>query len=115
MKLSDRIFAAIAYIPILGWILVLLFKRRAPLPMFHVRQSIGLFVFMIICFAAWAAVTWVLGWIPFGFMFGVSLFTMVIIAFAFVIITWVNGIIHALNGHVEILPFIGTRANDIPL
>jgi uncharacterized membrane protein len=110
MEFADRFFAVFAYIPVLGWIFVLLFKRHSPLPMFHIRQSIGMVVFLVAAFAAWAAGTWVLGWIPFGFMVGVSMFTMVIIAFIFVIVTW---IINALKGRMVLLPLFGTRANNI--
>lgn len=113
MKSSDRFVAVLAYIPVLGWIVVLLLKRHSPLPMFHVRQSIGLFVFIVAAFASWAAGTWVLGWIPFGFMFGVSLFTMVIVAFIFGIFACVTGMIDALKGRMVLLPLFGARANNI--
>ena len=81
--------------------------------MFHVRQSIGLFVFLAACFAAWAVLTWVLGWIPFGFMVGIGLFTMVIVAFFFGIVAWVIGIMHSLQGRMVILPLFGKMANSI--
>ena len=113
MKASDRLFAVLAYIPVLGWLVVLLLKRHSPLPMFHVRQSIGLFVFLVLSFAAWAAGTWVLGWIPYGFMVGVSLFTMVIVAFIFVIVAWITGMVDALKGRMVLLPLFGARANNI--
>ena len=113
MKASDRLFAVLAYIPVLGWLVVLLLKRHSPLPMFHVRQSIGLFVFLVACFAAWATGTWVLGWIPYGFMVGVSLFTMVIVAFIFVIVAWITGMVDALKGRMVLLPLFGARANNI--
>ena len=113
MDSSDRLAAFLAYIPVVGWIYVLLAKRQNSLSMFHVRQSIGLFIFLAATFAAWAVITWVLGWIPFGFMVGVALFTMVITAFIFGIIVWVTGIVHALNGRMVLLPLIGKMANSI--
>jgi len=113
MDSSDRLSAFLAYIPVVGWIYVLLAKRQNSLSMFHVRQSIGLFIFLAATFAAWAVITWVLGWIPFGFMVGVALFTMVITAFIFGIIVWVTGIVHALNGRMVLLPLIGKMANSI--
>jgi uncharacterized membrane protein len=112
---SDRFSAFLAYIPVIGWIYVLLAKRQVSLPMFHVRQSIGLFIFLAITSAAWVVVTWILGWIPFGFMFGIALFTMVIIAFIFGIIAWVTGIVQALQGRMALLPLIGKMANSIHL
>jgi uncharacterized membrane protein len=113
MDSSDRLSAFLAYIPVVGWIYVLLAKRQNSLSMFHVRQSIGVFIFLAVTFAAWVVVTWVLGWIPFGFMVGVALFTMVIIAFIFGIIAWLTGIVHALNGRMVILPLFGKMANSI--
>jgi len=115
METSDRFSAFFAYIPVIGWIYVLLVKRQNSLSMFHVRQSIGLFVFLGATFLAWVAVTWVLGWIPFGFMVGVGLFTMVITAFIFGIVAWVTGILHAWQGRMILLPLIGKMANSIPL
>ena len=115
MESSDRLSAFFAYIPVIGWIYVLLASRQKSLPMFHVRQSIGLFIFLAGSFAAWVAITWILGWIPFGFMVGVALFTMIIIAFIFGIVAWVMGIIHALQGRMELLPLIGKTANSIRL
>jgi uncharacterized membrane protein len=115
MDTSDRFSAFFAYIPVIGWIYVLLVKRQNSLSMFHVRQSIGLFVFLGATFLAWVVVTLVLGWIPFGFMVGVSLFTMVITAFIFGIVAWVTGILHALQGRMILLPLIGKMANSIRL
>ena len=113
MESSKRFSAFIAYLPVIGWIYVLLLKRQDPLSMFHVRQSIGLFVFLAASFAAWVIVTWALGLMPFGFMIGIALFTMVITAFIFGIVAWVTGIIHALQGRMVILPLFGKMANSI--
>jgi uncharacterized membrane protein len=115
METSDRVSAFLSYIPVIGWIYVLLAKRQNSLPMFHVRQSIGLFVFMAATFAAWVAVTWLLGWIPFGFMVGIALFTLVITLLIFGIVAWVIGILHALQGRMILLPVIGKIANNIRL
>lgn len=112
---SDRLSAFLAYIPVIGWIYVLLAKRKNSLSMFHVRQSIGLFVFLGVAFVAWVAVSWILGWIPFGFMVGISLFTLVITAFIFGIVAWITGIVHAFQGRMILLPLIGKMANNIRL
>jgi len=115
METSDRFSAFLSYIPVIGWIYVLLAKRQNSLSMFHVRQSIGLFVFLGATFAAWAAITWLLGWIPFGFMVGLALFTLVITAFIFGIVAWVTGIVYAWQGRMILLPLIGKMANNIRL
>lgn len=113
MESSDRFAAFLAYIPVVGWLYVLLAKHQNNLPMFHVRQSIGLFVFLAATFAGWVALTWILGWIPFGFMVGIAFFTLVIVAFIFGIVAWVTGIVQALQGRMKLLPLFGKIANSI--
>jgi uncharacterized membrane protein len=113
MESSERFSAFITYLPVIGWIYVLLLNRRDPLPMFHVRQSIGLFIFLAASFAAWIAVIWLLSLIPFGFMIGIALFTIVITTFVFGIVAWMAGIIYALQGRMVILPLFGNMANSI--
>jgi uncharacterized membrane protein len=115
MSDSERYTSLIAYIPILGWIYVLLFHHTKPLPMFHVRQSIGLFVFLLVVFAGWLLLAWVSVWIPYGFTFGIALFNVVIAAFIFGAVMWVKGMINALSGRMSLLPLFGQMANRILL
>ena len=113
MESSDRFSAFLAYIPVVGWLYVLVAKRQDPLAMFHVRQSIGLFIFLAATFVGWVAITWILGWIPFGFVVGISFFTLVITAYIYGIVAWVTGIVQALQGRMVILPLFGKIANSI--
>jgi uncharacterized membrane protein len=115
METSDRLSALLAYIPVIGWLYVILVKRQNSLSMFHLRQSIGLFIFLGAAFAAWVAISWVVSWIPFGFMVGMALFTLVITVFIFGIFAWISGILHALKGRMDLLPLIGKMANSIRL
>ncbi len=115
MESSDRFSAFFAYIPVIGWLYVLVVKRKDSLSMFHLRQSIGLFIFLGAAFAAWVAVTWIVSWIPFGFMVGISLFTLVMTIYIFGIIAWVSGIVYAFQGRMALLPLIGKMANSIRL
>ncbi len=115
METSDRLSAFLAYIPVIGWMYVILVKRQNSLSMFHLRQSIGLFIFLGATFAAWVAVTWIVSWIPFGFMVGIALFTLVMTVYIFGIIAWVSGIVYALQGRMALLPLIGKMANSIRL
>jgi uncharacterized membrane protein len=100
---------------VIGWLYVILVKRQNSLSMFHLRQSIGLFVFLGAAFAAWVATSWIVSWIPFGFMVGMALFTLVMIIYIFGIIAWVSGIFYALQGRMALLPLIGKLANSIRL
>jgi uncharacterized membrane protein len=76
MESSQRIPAFISYfLPVVGWIYVGVFQRKNPFAIFHMRQSICLALFAILITLAWGAVTWVLAWIPYAFVFGMVLFT----------------------------------------
>ena len=116
MNASQRFPAFIVYLfPVIGWIYVLIFQRDNPLAMFHLRQSIGLFLFLIAMFLGWAAITWIISWIPFMFIFGVALFTLVIAAFMVGLIVWLMGIVNALQGRMVLLPFFGQIANRLSI
>lgn len=115
METSTRISAALAYIPIIGWVYVLFFQQENELARFHLRQSIGVVLFWFAAFVAWAAVTWALSWIPFGFLIGVVLFTMVITSIVVGVIAWIMGILYALRGRVAYLPIFGKAASRIAL
>lgn len=115
MNISNRFIPAfLAYIPIVGWLYVLLAHRKNEFAMFHLRQSIGLIIFLAAILAGWTALTWVLAWIPFGMLVGVMFFTLVIAAFAFGVIYWVVGMVYAIQGRVALLPIFGKLANRLP-
>lgn len=115
MGSSNRFPAVLAYLPVVGWVYVLLFQQENDLAKFHLRQSIGVFVFLLASFAVWAVVTWMLSWIPFGFLIGVVLFTLVITAVVLGVVAWVMGIIYAWRGRVAYLPIFGKAASRIAL
>ncbi len=116
MNKSQRFPAFIAYLlPVVGWLYVLLFQRKNSLAMFHVRQSIGLFLFLAVTGVAWAVVTWILAWIPFGFLFGIMLFALVITAIIVGVVAWIIGMINALSGRVALLPIFGRMASRLQI
>jgi uncharacterized membrane protein len=115
MDSSSRVAAVIAYIPVVGWLYVLLFQRHNVFAVFHARQSIGLFVFLLAMFVGWAVITWVLGWIPFAFVIGNALFALVIAAYVFGVFAWIAGILNAARGRVALLPIFGKTANAVRL
>ncbi len=112
---SSRIAGAVAYIPVIGWLYVLLTRRQDAFAMFHLRQAVGLIVFLIAMFAGWAVITWLLGWIPYAFILGNALFALVIAAYVFGFFAWIAGIVNASRGRVALLPIFGTMANRIRL
>lgn len=109
----NRLVAGIAYIPIIGWLYILIFKRQDEFAMFHVRQSIGLFLFLIFLFLGWAAFGWLISWLPYGMLIAVTLFAIIIVAVGFGVVAWIMGIIYALQGRVAFLPIFGRMANRL--
>lgn len=108
---TSQINAAIAYIPVIGWIYILLVANRDEFGRFHLRQSIGLVLFLAAVFAGWAAIAWLIAWLPFGSTVSVTLFTLVIAAVGYGVIAWVIGIVNALRGVMNPLPIFGLWAH----
>lgn len=115
MRMSSRIAAVIAYIPVVGWLYVLLMQRRDAFAVFHLRQSIGLVAFLLVVFAGWVIVAWLLGWIPYAFILSNALFALVIAAYAFGVVIWITGMVNAARGRVALLPIFGRVAHQVRL
>lgn len=116
MELTQRISAFLAYLlPVVSWFYAWFFQRKSSLVMFHVRQSIGLFLFVLGMGGGWVIITWLLTWIPFGFLFGVVLFSLVIGGLIVAVVLWFTGMVYALLGRVKMLPIIGEKANRLPI
>jgi uncharacterized membrane protein len=111
----SRFLAAAAYLPIIGWLYVLVFQRQNPLAMYHLRQSIGLFLFLVAAIVGWAAVAWVLAWIPYMGILSVALFTVVILAYLLGVVAWLWGLFNALNELMVPLPVFGRWASRLPI
>ncbi len=115
MSTSQRISAAVGYIPVLGWIYVYFVQRNNPLAVFHLKQSISLILTVAAVFVAWAVIAWVLAWIPYGDIFGVAAFGLVITALIVGVIAWVVGIVNALRGLMNAVPLFGSWAARLPI
>lgn len=113
--MSERIVAALAYIPVIGWLLVLVLQRKNALAVYHVRQSIGLVLFLLAALVIWAVIAFVLAQVPMLSAVGVALFTLVMAAWFFGVITLLMGIANALNGRSNPLPGFGRRAERLPI
>ncbi len=98
-----------AYVPVIGWLYVTIFQREDELAMYHLRQSVGVVLFLIGSLLSWAVIAWLLAWLPYMGAVGIALFTLVIAAYLFGVICWVIGIINALRGQMTPLPGIGHR------
>jgi len=115
MSGNSRLPAVLAYIPVVGWLYVLIFQRKNMLAMYHLRQSIGLVVFLIASFIGWAMVAWILAWIPYMAVVSIALFSIVIMAWLYGIAVWVMGLMNALRNRLSPLPVFGRWANRLPI
>jgi uncharacterized membrane protein len=116
MRKHSNIPAIVAYlVPVIGWLYVFTFQRKNTLAMYHLRQSIGLCLFLVATITGWAVIAWVLAWIPYMGALGVALFTIVIAAYLFSIVAWIMGLINALSGRAVPLPGFGRWANRLPI
>jgi uncharacterized membrane protein len=116
MSSSTRLPAVFAYlIPVIGWLYVYFFQRKNSLAVYHLRQSIGLFLFLIAALVGWAVIAWVLAWIPYVVVVSMALFTIVIAAYLFGLVAWIMGMINALKNVSTPLPVFGQWADRLPI
>lgn len=115
MPSASRLAAAMAYVPVAGWLYVLLRQRRDALAIYHLKQAIGLVLFLAAVTVGWFVITWLVAWIPYMFVFGVALFTLVIAAYLFGVAAWLLGISNALRAQLMPLPLFGKWARGLPI
>jgi uncharacterized membrane protein len=108
----SRIAAFLAYLlSAVGCLYVLLARRRDDFAVYHVRQSLALLFAAVGLPLLWAAVSWVLAWIPtVGPVLGAMLFSLVIAGELAAMIDWFIGMSNALRGRQKALPLIGAYA-----
>ncbi len=115
MNTPSRAPAVLAYVPVLGWLYVLFLERKNSLAVYHLKQSVGLVLFLIAATAVWALVTWLLAWIPFMFVLGIAMFGIVIAAYLYGLIAWVMGLSNAWQARFTPLPLFGGWASRLPI
>jgi uncharacterized membrane protein len=104
----ERIMAAIAYIWVIGWLVVFLAARESKLARFHLKQSAGILLFLVVSVVGWYVLAWVMALVPWlGMMLSIVAFTLVIVAFISAAVIWIIGIVNALRGRLTPLPLIG--------
>jgi uncharacterized membrane protein len=102
-------------VPVIGWLYVLFFQRKNSLAIYHLRQSIGLAMFLVATTAGWAVVGWVLAWIPYMAVLSIALFAIVIAAYLYGIVAWILGLSNALSARQTPLPLFGQWASRLPI
>ena len=116
MNRPSRVSAVLAYLlPIVGWLYVLLFEPRNELAVYHLKQSIGLVVFLAATTAGWLVAGWALAWIPYVFVLSVALFALVIAAYIYGVVAWVLGMRNAARARLAPLPLFGEWARRLPI
>jgi uncharacterized membrane protein len=115
MSGAYRLSAVLAYLPVIGWLYVYLFQRQNKLALYHLRQSVGLFLFLAAAMVIWAAVAWILAWIPSLAVIGIALFTLVIAVYLYGLVAWIMGILNALRDKLIPLPWFGRWASRLPI
>jgi uncharacterized membrane protein len=102
-------------VPVIGWLYVLFFQRKNSLAVYHLKQSIGLFVFLVATTVGWAVVGWALAWIPYMAVLGIALFAIVIAAYFYGVVAWILGLSNALSARRAPLPLFGQWASRLPI
>jgi uncharacterized membrane protein len=116
MNTSSRLPAVLAYLlPVLGWLYIFFFQRNNSLALYHLRQAIGLFVFLLATLLAWVVVGWLLAWIPYLDVLSIALFALVVGAYFYGIVVWLFGIYNALCARQSPLPAFGQWASRLPI
>jgi uncharacterized membrane protein len=116
MNMSSRLPAVLVYLlPVLGWLYVFFFQRRNSLALYHLRQAIGLVVFLIVTVIVWAVVGWLLAWIPYLNVLSIALFALVVGVYLYAIVAWLIGIFNALSDRESPLPLFGQWASRLPI
>lgn len=116
MDRSQRWMGFIAYfLPVIGWIYLGFFQKKNQFARFHMRQAIGLCLFLLLVIVGWAVLVWLLAWIPYAIVIGIALFSMPVVAFVFCVIAWFIGMSNALRCQVAYLPMIGSYSNRLPI
>ncbi len=104
VKSESKIWAFIAYfLGIIGFIIILLIKKKDKFAMFHAKQSLVLCITWIIVYVAGIAIPFI-GWFiiwPFG---NIAMF-----------ILWIIGIINAITGKQKLIPIIGKFGEKIKI
>jgi uncharacterized membrane protein len=114
-NLPSRLSAAFAYVPVIGWIYVLFTQRGNPLAVFHLKQSVGLFLFLIAALVTWMIVAYVLAWLPLMAALSAALFTVVMVVYIYGAVAWIIGLINALKNRESRLPVFGRWADRLPI
>lgn len=99
---ESKLFAFLAYLlGIVGFVLVLLVKRKDKYAMYHAKQSLMLFVAAVII--SIVGIVPILGWFAY------------VIGMIWLVIVWVLALLRALSGVEKPVPLIGKYGEELKL
>lgn len=115
MSTESRYLAFLAYLLSLpGALLVLFLRRSDAYTRYHAAQSLMIALVALLAPLVWAIIAWSLAWIPtVGAMLGVSLFALVIAALVGLAVSWITGMVYALQGRLKPVPLVGGLAERL--
>jgi len=98
---NGKTIAVLSYITLIGWIVALVMNNsnKTKLGAFHLRQMLGLMLFMLI--ASIIAIIPILGWIIF------------LVAWIASVVFWIMGLIAAIKGEQKPVPVVGAKIQSI--
>jgi uncharacterized membrane protein len=113
---TNRFPALLAYLfLIFGCLYVFIFQRTDKFAMYNAKQSLLIVLTALVTPLIWAVTTWLLAWLPFGFLLGIALFTLVIAIYIFLVVVWLLGMINVSQTQTKPLPIIGGWARWISI
>ncbi|MCK6628982.1 MAG: hypothetical protein L6R45_27865 [Anaerolineae bacterium] len=116
METTNRFPAFLAYfLLIFGCLYVFIFERRDKFAVYHAKQSLLIVLTALAAPLVWAVVAWLLSWLPFGFLLGVALFSLVVATYIFLGVIWLLGMLYVSQTQAKPLPLIGGWAKWIPI
>ncbi len=113
---QEKYFAFLVYLlSLVGVIYVLSFRpTQERFAQYHARQSLGIQIIALGLLLAWFIVIWVLAWIPYiGFIVGIALFALVLAAYIVLAISYMRGMINALQLKRQPVPIVGNYATSL--
>jgi uncharacterized membrane protein len=116
VETTNRFPAFLAYfLLIFGCLYVFIFQRKDEFAVYHAKQSLLIMLTALVIPIVWVAATWLLSWLPFGFLFGMALFSLVIATYIFLVAIWLLGMLHVSQIQTKPMPIIGNWAKWIPI
>jgi len=101
---ESKLFAFLAYfLGLIGFVIVLLAKKKDSFAMYHAKQSLVLSIFAVIVYVCGMFIP-IIGW-----------FIILPLGYLAILIFWIMGVIRALTGEEKPLPIIGKYGENLKL